>query len=204
MIAMADRAREQVADGRSRARVATDQKIDQAVMRIVTDEGPAAVTIARVSEVSGVARTTLYRRYATSSEILIDVAGRIAPMPPIAATLDRDGFQQIVNQLQQVFHTDGIASLMGHVLVANETFQRQWRSQFVGTRLSSLQDFLQRGVHAGALRPDIDTDLLVEFVVGSALAEAALRGRLLDDWAGRVVSNLWPTMSSAVPSASAG
>lgn len=182
-------------DGRSRARAATDQKIDEAVLRIIVDEGPSAVTIARVSEVSGVARTTLYRRYATSSEILNDVAGRIAPMPPIEAPSDREGFSRVVGQLQRVFSTDGLVSLTGHVLVADEDFQRQWRSQFIGTRLSSLHSFLERGVRAGVLRADLDADLVVELIVGSAIAEAALRGRLLDDWTGRVVETLWPALT---------
>jgi AcrR family transcriptional regulator len=191
MMAMKDSA----VDGRSRARVATDRKIDDAVMRIVADEGPAAVTIARVSEASGVARTTLYRRYTTSSEILNDVAGRIAPMPPIDPDPHRDGFTQVVDQLQHVFRTGGIVSLVGHVLVADEDFQQQWRSQFIGTRLGSLHRFLERGVAAGTLRPDIDANLVVELVVGSAVAEAALRGRLLDDWADRLVNTLWPALT---------
>lgn len=191
-------------DGRSRARAATDRKIDEAVLRIIVDEGPAAVTIARVSEVSGVARTTLYRRYATSNEILNDVAGRIAPMPPIEATGDREGFSQVVEQLQGVFRTEGIVSLMGHVLVADEDFQQQWRSQFIATRLGSLRGFLERGVRAGVLRADLDADLVVELVVGSAIAEAALRGRLLDDWAERVVETLWPALTPNTPPAPVG
>ncbi|MCB0911004.1 MAG: TetR/AcrR family transcriptional regulator C-terminal ligand-binding domain-containing protein [Propionibacteriaceae bacterium] len=187
------------ADGRSRARVTTDRKIDEAVMRIVADEGPAAVTIARVSEVSGVARTTLYRRYASSSEILSDAVGRIAPMPPIDVTSDREGFRRIVGQFERVFSTEGLASLTGHVLVANEGFQHQWRTQFIGIRLGSLHSFLERGVQAGVLRPDLDTDLVVELIVGSAIAEAALRGRLLGGWADRVVETLWPALSAQHP-----
>lgn len=184
-------------DGRSRARVATDRKIDQAVMRIVADEGPAAVTIARVSEVAGVARTTLYRRYDTSAEILTDVAGRIAPMPPLDTALDRTGFTQVVEQLQQVLRVDGIVALMGHVLVADDDFQQQWRSQFIAARLGSLHGFLERAMQAGVLRPDLDRDLVIELVVGSAIAEAALRGRLLDDWADRLVATLWPALVPA-------
>ncbi|MCB0910047.1 MAG: TetR/AcrR family transcriptional regulator [Propionibacteriaceae bacterium] len=182
-------------DGRSRARVATDAKIDEAVRRIVVDEGPAAVTIARVSEVSGVARTTLYRRYATSSDILDDVAGRIAPMPPIDVTSDRDGFRRVVGQLERAFSAEGLVSLTGHVLVADEGFQRQWRTQFLGVRLRSLYSFLEQGGRAGVLRSDLDADLVVEVVVGTAIAETVLRGRLLDGWADRVVETLWPALT---------
>lgn len=183
-----------VTDGRSRARIATDRKIDRAVTRIVVDEGPSAVTVSRVSEVSGVARTTLYRRYDSSADILMDVAGRIAPMASITPTLDQQGFEDLLSQIQRAFQSDGVLSLIGHILNTDDEFKDQWRDRFVGQRLSGIRRFLDDGIAAGILSPGTDIELTVEFIVGSAIAEGVLRGQISDTWAQRVAQMLWPTL----------
>lgn len=198
MKVMTGKATGEMVDGRSRARIATDRKIDRAVMQIVSQEGPSAVTISRVSEVSGVARTTLYRRYDASADILADVAGRIAPLDAVESSLDLEGFEQLLAQLQAVFQSEGILPLVSHIISADESFKQEWRSRFIGPRLGGLRGFLDRGVAQGVLDPHVDRELIVEFIVGSAIAEGALHGRPGDDWAARVARALWPMLVGRV------
>ena len=59
--------------GRPGRRRKTDERIAAAVMLLLRENGPDAVTMDAVTSVSGVAKTTLYRRY--SDEHLVAGGG---------------------------------------------------------------------------------------------------------------------------------
>jgi len=70
--------------GRPRSEQA-DRAILAAALDILRDEGYRAVTIDAVAKRAGVARTTIYRRWASSASILVDVlielGAQVAPAP---------------------------------------------------------------------------------------------------------------------------
>ena len=53
-----------------RTREATDRKLMQATLQIAVDRGISGVTIEEVARRSGVAKTTIYRRYHNADELL--------------------------------------------------------------------------------------------------------------------------------------
>ena len=183
-------------DGRRRARVATDQKILAAVRGIITTEGPQAVSIDRVSEVSGVARTTLYRRYRNKYELLQGVAEQIAPLIPPELDISPAGFTRILERLHAAVTTPGTGRLMAHVLSADDESVATWRERFIGPRLNIISDFLDHGVRQGTFRADAADGMILELILGAVLAGITLHGELPPDWAERVADRLWPLIAA--------
>src|SRR3954470_13356031 len=48
----------------------SDERISQATLRLLQEGGPQAVTVEGVASLSGVAKTTIYRRFANRREML--------------------------------------------------------------------------------------------------------------------------------------
>ena len=57
-----------------RTREATDRKLMQATLQIAVDRGISGVTIEEVARRSGVAKTTIYRRYHNADEQLREIS----------------------------------------------------------------------------------------------------------------------------------
>ncbi len=83
-------------DGRLRPVAETDAKILDAVREIIGSRGLDDVTIHRVSEVSGVARTTLYRRYTDRYDLLQSVAEQMIPTVDPEEHITFDGFVHLL------------------------------------------------------------------------------------------------------------
>lgn len=68
-------------------RARTDALLARAVDELLRERGYAGVTVERVSEMSGVAKTTIYRRWRSKAEMLFDLMiHRIADDDPITPT----------------------------------------------------------------------------------------------------------------------
>src|SRR5688500_7888301 len=66
--------------GRPR-REETDRSIHDAALTLLRDRGPAAVTVEAVAAGSGVAKTTIYRRYADREAVLRAALGEAIGAP---------------------------------------------------------------------------------------------------------------------------
>lgn len=182
-------------DGRSRPRAVTDARIRAAVLDLVREVGPAGVTMEAVSASSGVARTTLYRRYSDRFDLLSSIAAEVAPLgAPVDARHTLDGFAELVGSVQRALDQHvGLRSL-GEVLGGNDEFAKEWREKLVEPRLRTLRDWFDAGMREGRLRADLDVELIVELVLGGALAAAALRQDLPPGWSREVAETLWPVI----------
>jgi AcrR family transcriptional regulator len=179
-------------DGRSRPRKATDQKIEAAVRDIVTTLGPQAVTIDKVSEVSGVARTTLYRRYRNKYDLLQGVAEQIAPTIPDEPEISLTGFTHVLEDFQRVFTAPGMSQLISHMMTADDEFMKTWKDQLIGPRTAVITDFLSRGAQEGILQQNANDGVITELILGALIAAALVHGQIADDWAQTLAKRLWP------------
>lgn len=179
-------------------RAATDEKITAAVLDIIRSNGVRAVTIDAVTARSGVAKTTIYRRYQDRFELLAGVLEQLAPMPASPeVALTRQGLAGMLRDMQVAF-TDrvGLASLT-QVLSSDDEFVCQWREKVVSPRLDGLRDYLSRGVAEGVFDPDVDHELLVQMLIGGMAICYALRGECPDDWADGIAATIWPLLRTA-------
>lgn len=183
-------------DGRSRPRARTDAKIAEAVMELVQTLGPAAVTIEAVSTLSGVARTTLYRRYKDRYDLLAAFAEQIVPLPAVPERVGREGFTQLIRGFQETFESKVGMRLVGHMLASGDEFLAGWRERVMYPRLAGMRQFFEQGVAEGIVRADRDPHRVIEIIAGAVIFTLVVHGRFPDGWAEDLSDTLWPTIAA--------
>jgi AcrR family transcriptional regulator len=182
--------------GRGRPRLeSTDQRIFQAARELLRLKGPAAVNIDSVAARSGVARTTIYRRYRSRDELmnailehLIDPAA-LAPDLPVGEKL-RWVMDRISDTLENRLGPGATAAIIAN---SDPEFTTAVRSR-LATRLSSLADLMNLDIKAGRLQPKIDPDTVLGILVGAYLAEVLRFGSPREGWTDRAIALLAPAV----------
>lgn len=148
--------------------------------QILKAEGYGALTIERVAAESGVAKTTLYRRWATKAALCMDlylsVVGHELKDPDTGdVATDLKGIATSVVRLQT--RTVAGAAFIG--LIAEAQLNPQTRpaflSEFAHRRREVSRTALKRGVERGELRHDTDIDLVID-ALGGAVTFRLLQG----------------------------
>lgn len=170
-------------------RTAGSAKIAAAARELLRTQGPSAVTIERVAAHAGVARTTVYRRFADRGEMLADALKELADPPgPEDHDVSGEGRLRWVVEHASAMILEGIgfggfAALLSN---ADPAFSATFRSVLQVHR-HALAEELQAGVDDGSLRLHSDVETLVDSIVGALLAEYGRTGEIADDWVDRLV-----------------
>ena len=174
----------------------TDEKIADAVLTISRRQGIGAVTIDAVAEQSGVAKTTIYRRYKNHFEMLSGVLRQLPLTPPEEPELTRQGLVDLLAGIREAFQEGMGLAMISSLLTSGEQVHGEWRERIIAPHTDTLQRYFVRGVEAGLLAPDFDQDLMHELILGGLFMENVLFGEVPEDWPRRIVTALWPVLRS--------
>lgn len=174
-----------VTPGRPRDEEASD-RIREAALKLVRDKGYGHVSISRIASEAGVARQTLYNRWPTKADLVLDAffaqANALAARPDLTSDAPRSvllgGFlSDIFAHLQK----DGIA-LRCLIAAAQEddAFRASLWTRFVEPRGKIVEDLFRDAQKRGELDPARDVGVLVAFVHG-AFWYRLLNGQAVDD-----------------------
>lgn len=170
-----------------RRREATDRKLMHATLQIAVERGISGVTIEEVARRSGVAKTTIYRRYHNSNELLRSisamylVSGEAGPVP----SPTREHFTQLLQRLVDWVRDNNIdVKHVGIVLSSEAEFFHHIVDQVITPWLKQVRTFIGQGVAQGIFRPGIDERLLLSTIIGSLVAYEAIMGTGSADGAG--------------------
>lgn len=178
--------------GRRRT-AATDAKILDATRELLAEGGVRALTVEGVSAVSGVAKTTIYRRYRSKEElalaVLIDMVRTVSTVPDLG-----EARAELVHFVAATLDVLG-GTLMGRVmqglvsdLADDEHLAVSFREQVVALRVFEVSRLLARGTARGELREDLDVELVHELLFGPVYYRLFLSGEPLDpSYAQRIV-----------------
>lgn len=102
---------------REQLREQTDRKIMRATLEIMISKGVAAVTIEEVARRSGVAKTTIYRRYKNADDLLQRIQLEVAGLPDFSDLQpSRSGLQAMLERIQNCFDSEIGLKAVGVVL----------------------------------------------------------------------------------------
>lgn len=178
------------ARGRPRT-TATDERIVSAVLDLLREQGPEAVNVASVAARSGVARTTIYRRYRDRTELL---QASLRPVtdkgePPAGASV-REKLSWVLTRTQEVLAGSiGLGGVAAVVADSDPDFSSALRAA-LHAALEPVRDQITRDVADGRLAPDVDADILVNLILGAYLAEVVRYGTPRATWLERTVGLL--------------
>jgi AcrR family transcriptional regulator len=171
------------------------QAILDATRDLLAEEGGGvrALTVEGVASRSGVAKTTIYRRWRDKWELALD-AVMIDMLPRFDNPVDvGDTRKELVTFVKSVVNLfasrpygPAMQGLVSEIATTPE-LARAYREQVVLPRRRQLEPVIERGIARGDLRPDTDVGLVHELLVGPLFYRLLFSGDPLDRKAGQRV-----------------
>ena len=169
--------------GRPR-RSATGHAILKATREILAQGGVQGLTIEGVAERSGVAKTTIYRRWRSKEDLaLAALLAVIREEPPprqlgsteavLAAYLG-----QLVKNVNSKLYGRILRGLISEMAV-DPMLARGFREQVLARRLAAMTGLLARGIERGELRPDLDMEIAIDLLLGPIYYRLLVSGQPL-------------------------
>ena len=173
-----------------------DQRLESAVLALLHEGGPAAVTVEGVAAKSGVAKTSIYRRHANRGELLTAVLSTAIGVPQVpreGTVRDKIRFalEQAWRQMGDILGPGGLAAIVGN---ADPEFTELFRAALRPYE-DSLVERIRDDSRAGRLRPGLDAEGIVSLMIGAYLGELVRRGQVGPDWLDRSLEMVWAVMA---------
>ncbi|GEM_PF-2439188 len=182
---------------RPKRRQATEQKIYRSVLALAREQGFNAVTIDAVVAHSGVAKTTIYRRYDDRREMLADALNNVVISIPQQYPTTYGEFEAFLAQLQEHLENEIGIRLIGSLLASREEYVTEWADRLSDEVLSGLEIYVRKGVERGMFSPDVDARSIVSMVVGSILVRSAFEFGDPKAHARHIAKLVWPMLRGA-------
>ena len=206
------RAREEAANGEPRpGGRPRDAALDEAIIlatreRLVRD-GYSLMTIGDIAADARVSRPTLYRRWRTKFDLVVDALDygfrkqRDSYAVDLSGKEPREALVEAVRRLDPAFFNPDAMVLMGNF--AGEAIRHPellgiLREHAVEPRVALVEDVLSELQESGAVRDGIDRHTIATMCFGSYFA-AFYRGESKDGIPEAVVSVLWPAIAAEKP-----
>lgn len=156
--------------GRPRSADAT-RAVRAAALALAYEGGVHYATTVRIAERSGVARTTLYRRWPNAAAIVMEAfLDEISPLIRYRQRGDvRTTFVAAIKELAQALRGPR-GDLLRHLLGAAQSdadLQRAFWDHWILPRRTQAKEVISKAKAIGQLRTDVDEDVLIDTLFGA-------------------------------------
>jgi len=152
---------------------------------MLADHGFDGLTMEGVASEAGVGKATLYRRWPSKTELVLDAIRSLKPM------IDHPDHGDVRSDLIELVsgaiswggdgeYTEVVSALMSE-LRRNSELAAVYREQFLAPRRAESMALIQRGVERGEIRPDVDLDLVLDMLIGTIIYRSMITGGELDE-----------------------
>jgi AcrR family transcriptional regulator len=174
-----------------------DRRILAAAQKLLATEGFGRMSIEGVAAKSGVAKTTIYRRFSDKADL---ATAAIAELIPLAVPEPSDdAYGDLLAQLD--FNRRVLDMGLPGALLAEERRNPElmdtFRARVIEPRLAMFRRILEGGIERGEVRPDVDLDAAADLILGSFLFRYLAEGRPDEDWPRRVLDAVWPALKAS-------
>lgn len=175
---------------------ARDEAILAATLALFAEDGYAGLSIEGVAARAGVGKATIYRRYSSKAQLVVDavhVCAGITEDLPDTGDLRAD-LTRMLDALMNLLRGD-----LGPVLMAfaaerirYPALDEEFKRSVIGAKRAHIRHLLASAIERGDLAPDTDIEIVAE--TGPALMwhQALNRLPLTDDLPNRVVDMILP------------
>jgi AcrR family transcriptional regulator len=177
-----------------------DPEIDDAIVRAAVamflEVGLQRMTVPGVAAAAGVAKTTVYRRYPTPTQLALAAIGRLNAGSEDAHT--GSARTDLITTLQAVRERIDPTVTATVLVEAQEhpEILELARQNMIWPAVERFRRVIRTGIEAGELRADLDVDLAADAVFGSFFTRFYERGRPGPEWPEQVVDQLYPGLRS--------
>jgi AcrR family transcriptional regulator len=187
--------------GRPGRRARSEQAILEATRELLDEVGVRGLTIEGVAARSGVAKTTIYRRWRDRDElalaVLIEMLDQFRAPPDVGDT--RKELLAFVKEATDVILRGGVIQGLVSEIATNPQLGKIYRERVVATRLDEVKTIIDRGIERGDLSPDTDVRVAHELLVGPLFYRLLFSGAPLNKRHARQVVDAM--MTAFAPSA---
>jgi AcrR family transcriptional regulator len=181
----------QPADGPARApgRPRSEQ-VERAILagalELMAEHSVASLSMEAIAARAGVAKTTVYRRWAGKDELLLDALIRAkgqAAEPATGGSL-RDNLVEYLTGMCARWQQAQAAPLMRRLIAEVDQHPKlveEYWAQVVAPRRALLHGMLRQGIVEGTIRADADVELLTEMMVAPVLLRVVIRPSPISD-----------------------
>jgi AcrR family transcriptional regulator len=178
-----------------------DRRILDAAFRQLAEAGYGGMSIEAVAAEAGVAKTTIYRRYPTKTDLAVDALRVEVPFTPPPAGLDaRAALELFVRSAITILIDSGAIRILGTLLVEEVRepgLLEVFRERLIGPRRALVEQMLRRGIERGEIRPDIDPLIVTEMIAGAIFGHHAILGlKATDEWIQALVDHVWAAIAA--------
>ena len=171
-----------------RSRDGTDDpggaQILDAAVRMLADGGLSGFTTDRLAAEARVSKTSIYRRWPDKMAIFLAVMGHWGRRAQVSDVghLGRE-LESWYADRQALYNTPGWRAVAASVmeLATHDTEIGEAMADDRRATWNTLRGILQRGIDRGDLSPDLDVDLLEQFMVGPIYYRGILEGQEITD-----------------------
>ncbi|MFH9610603.1 TetR-like C-terminal domain-containing protein [Streptomyces sp. NPDC017448] len=168
------------------------QAVLAATVDLLAAEGLAGATVAAVARAAGVHETSVYRRWKTRENLLLDALGSHADdaLPaPDTGDVRRD-LVQLMSAVAVYLSSPQGAALLQLGASPDAGAVAAERLPYWDARLRHGEDIVRRGVERGELGPETDPRLVAEMLAGPLFARVLLTGAPLEEGLARRIVDL--------------
>ncbi|MFG6518921.1 TetR/AcrR family transcriptional regulator [Sulfitobacter sp. 1A13496] len=178
-----------------------------AALRLVRERGYGKVTIAAIAEEAGVARQTLYNRWNTKADLVLDAVFEETQSYAAAPPLDgeracRDLLEEfLINVFSHLAINGGVLRALIAAAQQDAAFQATFYAKFVLPREKMVTNLLQRAIERGELSADRSPELVSGLIHGAFWYRLLNRGVLDASFARAVTRDVFgpPTSAAGEP-----
>ncbi len=170
--------------------------VTDAVIGLLCESGVSGLSMDAVAARARVSKASIYRRWGSKEEMLVDVIANIAPGGEAPQTGQlRDDLLELLDRLQ-VFLSEieagQIFPRMAAEIHAGTDLGRRYAEKVILPRREMLSGMLMAARDRGELRDDLDIDVAVDMLTGPVILRMLLGqfGRTDPMWAEKLVDGL--------------
>ena len=174
-----------------------DARIFAAALGILRSRGPLAVSVESVSAASGVAKTTIYRRYENRESLLtaaITSAGTTVEFPD--GLTAQDSLRWVLRHARHTIEDVVGRGTVAAVIMKEDPQFTELLLEMIRQSTRPLRADLRERALAGEIKADLDVELAMSILLGVVVAEL-IRGRPTDEgWVDSVLARLGPAFAA--------
>lgn len=152
----------------ARRRSEVDAKILKTARDVLNTEGLAALTVERVAADSGVAKTTIYRRFKHRLDLATAAVGDVPEAFKVDGPADtKEWLRALVQGMSWGMQTRAAEVVGAGLMYRHDAeFNALYKERVVDARAEAVRPRLEQAVAAGEIRSDVDLDVIMALVAG--------------------------------------
>lgn len=170
-------------------------RIAETALHLLRSGGPRSVTVQAVQSRSGIAKTTIYRRFRDRRDMLRAALQQLIAATPAPPRTDANArlqwlIRHAVGAVGDGIGFGGFASLLTE---EDPEFSSLFREMLAAQR-AGLVDVITEMQSDATLSPQVDAETLIDAIVGAYIAGRARCGTLDDAWESRLFTVFAPML----------